>query len=101
MANLHIKRVHNLGLEAARKIALQWQHDGEHEYGLTCHYLQSDSGDELQFKRSGISGVLFVSDTFFEMDASLGFLLSAFKERITREINQNLDELLGESYALK
>jgi putative polyhydroxyalkanoate system protein len=49
----------------------------------------------VQFARSGVNGTLRVSADHFELDAKLGFLLGAFKERIEGEIVKNLDELLA------
>jgi hypothetical protein len=42
-----------------------------------------------------LRGTLRVSAQHFELNAQLGFLLSAFKERIEGEIVKNLDQLLA------
>ena len=51
----------------------------------------------MQFTRSGVNGKLKVTADRFELDAKLGFLLGAFKERIESEIVKNLDTLLAGS----
>ena len=43
-----------------------------------------------------MSGTLTVSPEKFEIDARLGFLLGAFKDRIESEILKNLDTLLAQ-----
>jgi hypothetical protein len=43
-----------------------------------------------------VKGDLTVSQDLFELNAQLGFLLSAFKDRIEEEIVKNLDDLLRE-----
>ncbi len=85
MADIHIERDHQLGMGGARKLAWRWAEQAEE--GEDC--------DEVQFTRSGVSGTLKVSADKFELDARLGFLLGAFKDRIEGEIVKNLDELLA------
>ena len=95
MAQIHIHREHQLGLAGARKIAWQWAEQAEADFAMACTYEEGDDADEVQFSRSGVSGTLKVSGDHFELDAQLGFLLGAFKDRIEGEIVKNLDELLA------
>lgn len=95
MADIHIERKHQLGLSGARKIAWQWAEQAEADFDMACTYEEGDDCDEVQFSRSGVNGTLRVSADHFELDAKLGFLLGAFKDRIEGEIVKNLDELLA------
>lgn len=95
MADIHIRRDHHLGFAAARKVAWQWAEQAEKKFDMSCTYEESDTCDEVQFTRSGVSGTLKVSKDHFELDAQLGFLLGAFKDRIEDEIVKNLDTLLA------
>jgi putative polyhydroxyalkanoate system protein len=95
VANLHILRNHSLGLPAARKIAFKWAEQVESEFSMECTYEEGAHQDEVSFKRSGVSGTLHVTKDKFELDAKLGFLLGAFKDRIEGEIVKNLDVLLA------
>lgn len=95
MAQIHIHREHQLGLAGARKVAWQWAEQAEADFDMACTYEEGDDGDEVQFSRSGVSGTLKVSGDHFELEAQLGFLLGAFKDRIEGEIVKNLDELLA------
>jgi putative polyhydroxyalkanoate system protein len=95
MANLHIVREHALGLAAARKIAYQWAEQVEAEFGMECTYEEGKIDDTVSFTRSGVHGNLQVHKERFELDAKLGFLLGAFKDRIEAEIVKNLDTLLA------
>jgi len=95
MADIHIRRDHQLGFAAARKVAWQWAEQAEEKFDMSCTYEESDTCDEVQFTRSGVSGTLKVSKDHFELDAQLGFLLGAFKDRIEDEIVKNLDALLA------
>jgi putative polyhydroxyalkanoate system protein len=95
MADIHIEREHQLGMAGARKLAWQWAEQAEAEFDMSCTYEEGKTVDEVQFTRSGVSGCLRVTATGFELDAKLGFLLGAFKERIEAEIVKNLDTLLA------
>ena len=94
MANLHIVREHHLGHAAARKVAYAWAEQVEAEFGMECTYEEGKSEDTVHFTRSGVNGTLLVGKTGFTLDAKLGFLLGAFKDKIEAEIVKNLDALL-------
>jgi putative polyhydroxyalkanoate system protein len=94
MADIHIHRAHTLGLEGARKVAAQWSEKAQTKLEMACAYTEGKDGDELAFSRPGVKGTLRVCADHFEMNAQLGFLLSAFKDQIEGEIAKNLDELL-------
>lgn len=95
MADIHIVRTHTLSLPEARAIALQWAEQARDEFGMDCDYQHGDDADVLQFARAGVKGSLRVDAEGFELNAQLGFLLGAFKDKIEREIVKNLDELLS------
>jgi putative polyhydroxyalkanoate system protein len=101
MADIHIHREHALGLPAARKIAFQWAEQVESEFGMECTYEEGDTQDLVLFKRPGASGELVVTRDHFDLNAKLGFLLGAFKDRIEGEIVKNLDALLAKKPAAK
>ena len=95
MADIHIEREHALGLPAARKLAWKWAEQAEEEFDMSCTYEEGAREDAVQFTRSGVSGCLQVTANRFVLDAKLGFLLGAFKDRIEAEIVSNLDTLLA------
>ena len=101
MPDIHILREHALGLPQARKLAFRWAQTAEAKLGMECSYEEGKTSDLLSFSRSGVNGELKVTHDRFELDARLGFLLGAFKERIEREIVTNLDLLLAEKEPLK
>jgi putative polyhydroxyalkanoate system protein len=96
VAEIQIQRQHKLGLPQARKIAFRWAEQVEEEFDMACTYEEGKTQDEVCFSRSGVSGTLKVTKDHFELDAKLGFLLGAFRERIESEIVKNLDSLLAE-----
>lgn len=95
MTQIHIQRPHQLGMSGARKVASQWAEQAETQFDMRCAFAEGPDGDEIRFSRSGVNGTLKVSADRFELDAQLGFLLGAFKDRIEDEITKNLDALLN------
>ena len=97
MPDLRIHRDHALGLARAREIARDWMADAQDRLGLACQCEPGAEADCIRFERPGVSGELRVSASRFELEAKLGFLLGAFKDRIESEIEKNLDELIASS----
>ncbi len=101
MPDIHLERSHKLGLPEARKIAFAWAEQVESQFDMECTYEEGSTADEVVFKRSGVSGTLAVTKDGFVLDAKLGFLLGAFKDKIEGEITKNLDALLAKKPAAK
>lgn len=101
MADIHIQRSHALGLPEARKIAFKWAEQVEEKFDMACTYEEGKTQDLVGFTRSGVAGELKVTKDAFVLDAKLGFLLGAFKDRIEGEIVKNLDALLAPKDAAK
>jgi putative polyhydroxyalkanoate system protein len=99
--DIHITREHALGLPEARKLAFRWAEAAEEKFDMECTYEEGKSSDLVSFTRSGVNGELKVTEDRFELDARLGFLLGAFKDRIEGEIVKNLDLLLAEKEPAK
>jgi putative polyhydroxyalkanoate system protein len=99
MADIHIHREHHFSLPKARKIAFAWAEQAENEFGMACTYEEGAAEDLVTFTRSGVKGTLRVCARRFELDAQLGFLLGAFKDKIEGEIVKNLDQLLAAGQA--
>lgn len=91
MANIHIKRPHNLGIENARteveKLAQTLKSDLQADYKW--------SGDKLLFKRSGASGTIDVGSDYIDLDIRLSMALSLMKGKIEDTINNKLDSALS------
>ncbi|HYF44448.1 MAG TPA: polyhydroxyalkanoic acid system family protein [Ramlibacter sp.] len=101
MPDIHIEREHNLGLAQARKLAFRWAETAEEKLDMECVYEEGKTSDLVTFTRSGVNGELRVTKDRFELQARLGFLLGAFKQRIETEIEKNLDELLAQKEPVK
>jgi putative polyhydroxyalkanoate system protein len=101
LPDLHITRDHALGLPEARKLAFKWAEAAEARFDMECTYEEGKAGDLVTFTRAGVDGELKVTKDKFVLDARLGFLLGAFKDRIESEIVKNLDELLAQKSPAK
>ena len=101
MADIHIQREHSLGLLEARKIAFKWAEQVEEKFDMECTYEEGKTEDLVSFSRSGVSGTLAVTKDSFDLNAQLGFLLGAFKDKIEGEIVKNLDTLIAKKPAAK
>jgi putative polyhydroxyalkanoate system protein len=95
LPDIHITRHHSLGLPEARKLAFKWAETAEERFDMACTYEEGKTSDLVSFTRSGVNGELKVTKDRFVLDARLGFLLGAFKDRIETEIVKNLDDLLA------
>lgn len=97
MPDIHIRRAHTLGLARARKTAWSWAEDAEKRFGMECTVVEGDAEDVVEFERSGVKGRLLVTGDAFDLQARLGLLVGAFKDRIASEIEENLDTLLAKA----
>ena len=95
MPALNITRAHTLGLAGARAVSERWREQAEQEWGMACQSEPGASEDRMHFARSGVSGELRVTDTRFDLQLKLGFLLGAYSGKIEEKIRANLDALLG------
>jgi putative polyhydroxyalkanoate system protein len=96
---IHIHRTHELGLERARKVARRWAAQAEKDYDVTCHIIEGPAVDKVEFKRSGVNGVMTVAGDHFAVDCKLGILFGAFKGKIEEEATQQLEKALAKEAA--
>lgn len=96
MTAIHIEREHTLGLQAARQVARQWAEKAQAKFGLEWRCEEGAAHDLVHFSGNGLRGTLAVTERLFGIDAQLGFLAAAFKDKIAAEIVKNLDQLIGD-----
>ncbi len=94
MADININRPHNLGLATARELANKWMEGAAQKMGLTCTLVPGETEDQIQFERSGVTGVMKVRGDALELEAKLGMMMKAVKPMIEAEIEKNLTRLL-------
>lgn len=89
MATIRIDRKHTLTQAKARAAADRLARDLKKRYQL--HYAWD--GDDVLFERPGVSGHMHVGKGNITLEVTLGFLLSAMKPSIEREIHAQLDQV--------
>lgn len=82
-------------MDAGRSMARRWASKAEAKFDMQCTYQQGEAHDTLCFSRPGVKGTLQVQPNALKFHAQLGFLVSAFKERIQAELEQQLDTMLA------
>jgi len=88
MSDIVIRRKHGKTLADARASAEHMASELKEEFDLSCAW----EGDVLRFKRSGLSGELALEGDEVALRIQLGFLLSALKPAIEKEVHKFFDE---------
>lgn len=91
MAEIHIHRAHSLAWDTALGLVRDWQTQAEQEWDLNCTAQPGEGQHHIVFERPGLQGRLRVSREAFELQLTLGFLLSAYRARIEAELQRRLD----------
>ena len=89
MATIHIEREHGLTHAKARTAADKLAKDLRKRFELAYEW----DGDDVLFERPGLTGRMQVGRKSIALDVTLGFLLTALKPTIEREIHATLDRL--------
>ena len=99
MADLQLRRDHNLGLARARKVALKWAEHVEKKLEMECTLYEGEFSDTLEFKRSGVEGRMIVAADHFDVEARLGLMFRPFLGMIRAETEKQLDSALAKEAA--
>ena len=91
MATISIGKAHGLPQGEARRLAERLANDLEQRFGLVCNW----DGDDVHFRRPGVSGSMHVGDSDITLDVRLGLFLTPLRPAIEREIHAQLDKLAG------
>ena len=91
MPDIDIRRVHALGLPAARQAADRIAAQLGRKFDLKGDW----EGNVLRFQRPGVAGSLAVTDKEVHLSVSLGLLLKAMKGSIERAVQREMDEIFA------
>lgn len=91
MASISITRAHSLPLREAREAAERIARDLDRRFDLAWTW----DGDDVVFRRTGLSGRLRVGAQEVRLDVRLGLMLAVLKPALEREIRARLDALTG------
>jgi putative polyhydroxyalkanoate system protein len=89
MSEIHIRRVHGMSHDKARKSAEKVARKLEDEFKLAWQW----NGDTVHFERTGVHGTLHVGNKEIRLNAKLGFMLGLVAPKIESEIHRHLDEI--------
>ncbi len=91
MATISIARKHTLSHKKARDVAEKIAKDLKKRFDLAYEW----DGEHINFERPGVTGRMHVGRDRIKLDVQLGLLLGMLKPSIEREIDAQLDKLLG------
>lgn len=91
MAVIDIRRRHDRSVKDAKAAVERIAKAIGKEYGIAHRW----EGNALKFSRAGVDGSITVAKQEVRIHAELGFLMSALKGTIEREIVHKLDDELG------
>jgi putative polyhydroxyalkanoate system protein len=88
MATISITKQHRMTHKAAKAAAQQVAADLQQRFGLRYAW----DGDRCTFERAGLAGELVVGASDVRLECTLGFLLTAIKPAIEREVHREFDQ---------
>ena len=91
MAVIDIHRKHGRSIKEAKAAVERVAKAIAKEYGFAHTW----DGNVLSFSRAGANGTIAVAKSDVHIHAELGFLISALKSTIEREITRKLDDEFG------
>jgi putative polyhydroxyalkanoate system protein len=91
MADISIRREHQLSLQQSKDAAQQIAEKMAGEFDMTTQW----NGDVLSFKRSGVAGTLALRENEAQIDITLDFLFKAFAATLEEKIVRNMDKFFG------
>lgn len=91
MARIEINHTHGLSVPEARRAVEDIAGKLAERFDIQHHW----QGQALLFERPGVSGRITLAARKVQVQAELGFLLSALKGSIEQEIRRYLDEKFG------
>ena len=91
MADIKMIKYHSLPMAKAKDLVQKAANDLGEEYDLRSEW----RGDTLRFHRSGVEGLMKVTESEIHLDVTLGFLLKPFKSKFVEHIEHNFDRLLA------
>jgi len=91
MAHIAIAKKHALTHPKARAAAEKIAVDLNKRFDLDYAW----KGDDIQFKRSGLTGALHVGKETVRLDCELGLMLSLLKPTIEAEVEKQFNKYFG------
>jgi putative polyhydroxyalkanoate system protein len=93
MALITIEKEHSLSHKKAKEAAENVAKDLHARFDLDYKW----EGDDIAFRRPGLSGALHVGKDDVRLDCELGFMLSLLKPTIETEVHKQFDKYFGKA----
>ena len=91
MSLIAIAKKHSLSHPKAKAAAEKIAVDLNKRFDLDYAW----KGDDIEFKRSGLTGALHVGKDTVKLNCELGFMLSLLKPTIEAEVHKQFDKYFG------
>lgn len=88
MPSIDITKAHSQPLAQARASVQRVADHIASKFDVACRW----EGDTMHFTRSGVDGQIKLAPKHIHVTANLGFLLSALKSPVEKEIHRYLDQ---------
>ncbi|NDY92382.1 polyhydroxyalkanoic acid system family protein [Ideonella livida] len=95
MSDISVRRSHNRGQAWCLEQGQAWARMAEQKFDVTCTTTQVNGCPAIEFKRSGVQGVVLMGEDFIDISAKLGLLFKPFAKRAQDEVGQGLDKLIA------
>ena len=95
MSAIVIAKKHTLSHKKAKEAAGKVADDLNARFDLEYTW----QGDDIEFKRPGLTGALHVGKDAVRLDCELGFMLSLLKPTIEAEVHKQFDKYFGKTKA--
>jgi putative polyhydroxyalkanoate system protein len=95
MSRIHLRRSHDLTPKAARKKVERMADALAKRFDAECRW----KGDVLSIEHSNVNGKVVVGKDEIVVEATLGFLLAMFRDRVDEELVRILDAEFPEAKA--
>ena len=93
MALIEIEKKHHLSHKRAKEAAEKVADDLRARFDLEYRW----KGDDIEFRRPGLTGALHVGKGDVRLDCELGFMLSLLKPSIEAEVHKQFDKYFGKA----
>ncbi len=87
MSRIHLRRAHDLTPKAARERVERMAAALGQKFGADCSW----QGDVLAIEHANVSGTVTIERNEVVVEATLGFLLALFRDRVDEELVRILD----------
>lgn len=94
MSDIKFQQAHTLGIERARELADEWLNDAAKKLSLNCTHEKGAEQDTITFERMGITGIMLVSGTNFDLTVKMNPMMAAFRPIVEAEVSRSLAQLV-------